>query len=400
VLYRNFGRNRVGGQTAPTLPELYRGLHEEAEPEDVLVIPHAHQAGDWTRSDRELERLVEIYSMHGGFEWFANRYLGNGFRVGFIGASDDHRARPGYAHGIEQLPLGQWGGLVAVRSPRLGRDPLFDALRELSVYATSGPRILMDATLNGAAMGSWQPATHRREIRARVSGTAAIDHVDVIRNGEVVYSRHYLAAPLAPRCWIQVSFESTSEVIRGSDNPRPYRPWEGRLRVVGADLLQARSSGLGNIYREWAVRQAEKPQTVSFRVETRGRRDVLLLELAEAGRGTRLDVELAATRERGYTQSLVRRPAELPARKIQLSFADLADGRLEARVPVGGHVDRVRLQIVDLAADLDREFEFTDLAPPHSDGDYYYVRITQIDGERAWSSPFWIGEGRSRGAVR
>ncbi len=39
---------------------------------------------------------------------------------------------------------------------------------------------------------------------------------------------------------------------------------------------------------------------------------------------------------------------------------------------------------------MDREVEFTDLdgvAP----GDYYYVRVTQLDGGLAFSSPFWVG---------
>ncbi len=27
-------------------------------------------------------------------------------------------------------------------------------------------------------------------------------------------------------------------------------------------------------------------------------------------------------------------------------------------------------------------------------GDYYYVRVTQLDSGRAWSSPFWVGEGK------
>ena len=47
--------------------------------------------------------------------------------------------------------------------------------------------------------------------------------------------------------------------------------------------------------------------------------------------------------------------------------------------------------MIDAAAPLDQEFEFTDLdgiAP----GDYYYVRVNQLDGGRAWSSPWWVGE--------
>ena len=37
------------------------------------------------------------------------------------------------------------------------------------------------------------------------------------------------------------------------------------------------------------------------------------------------------------------------------------------------------------------DFEYTDLEDPKP-GDYYYIRVTQLDGGRAWSSPFWIGE--------
>jgi hypothetical protein len=32
--------------------------------------------------------------MHGSFDWFGNMYLKNGFEVGFVAASDDHRSRP------------------------------------------------------------------------------------------------------------------------------------------------------------------------------------------------------------------------------------------------------------------------------------------------------------------
>ncbi len=105
VLFRTPDHERVPVQVASRLPKLYEGLRREVDPKDVVVIPHAHMAADWTMSDVDLERLAEIYSMHGTFEWFGNRFLQNGWEVGFIGASDDHRAQPGAPHGLFRLPV-------------------------------------------------------------------------------------------------------------------------------------------------------------------------------------------------------------------------------------------------------------------------------------------------------
>ena len=46
---------------------------------------------------------------------------------------------------------------------------------------------------------------------------------------------------------------------------------------------------------------------------------------------------------------------------------------------------------VDAAAPLDQELEFDDMSGT-APGDYYYVRVNQLDGGRAWSSPWWVGE--------
>jgi hypothetical protein len=42
-------------------------------------------------------------------------------------------------------------------------------------------------------------------------------------------------------------------------------------------------------------------------------------------------------------------------------------------------------------------FQYTDIDSP-SPVDYYYFRVTQLDGARAWSSPFWVG-GKKRGGT-
>jgi hypothetical protein len=406
VIFRRADHRLVPVAEAPTLPELYRGLHAEAPAADVLVIPHAHTAADWTRSDPELERLVEMYSMHGTFEWFANLYLRNGWQVGFVGGSDDHRGKPGLARSSYVETLGQRGGLAAAIAPVKTADAIFDALRGLSSYATSGERILLDAALDGFAMGTRQAAASQRRLRARVAGTAPIDRIEVVKNGAIVLSRDYAMAPLEPRVWVQIGFESSSEVFPpssegpASDSPRLYRVWEGTLDVAGAAIETLDPIGIDNRYTESVAIDPATAGRVRYHVETRGRHDAFLLELDGASADTTFSFDLGEGREIGVGGVLSRAPAQdIPPLRFTVRLGDLAGGRVEHDATFERYADRISLQIVDPEAALDGEIEWIDLdaaSAPGPGGDYYYLRVNQLDGARAWSSPWWVGgEGRA-----
>jgi hypothetical protein len=391
VFFRGPGRRRVPVQKAPSLEQLYAGLRAAEREADVLVIPHAHVAGDWRKNDAGIERLVEIASNHGTFEWFGQKYLANGFKVGFIAGADDHRSRPGRTGGRPDTT--QLGGLAAALVTAKTPDAIFDALRARATYATSGERIVLEVAANGQPPGSELPAG-ALELRCRVMGTAPIDQIDVIRNGEVAFTRSYLTAPLQSRVWVQVSFESSSAVFgSGLDNPRGYRPWKGTLKVDGARVLQVRTPGFVNEYRSRAEIDGEDPTLVRFQTETRGRRDVMLVELDGASSSTRFHFALEAGRERRAAPVLVRPLTDIPATAVTLAFDRMAGGRLEHAVPVDAHSDRILLQTVDPDAPLDREFEWRS-AGALAAGDYVYVRVTQLDGGRAWSSPVFMVDAR------
>jgi hypothetical protein len=380
-------------QDAGRLPDLYAGLRREVAAKDELVIPHAHMAADWNQSEPEMERLAEIYSMHGTFEWFGNRYLRKGWEVGFVGASDDHRAQPGAPHGLFRLPLAGQGGLAAALAPEKTPDAVFDALRSRSTYATSGVRILLDAKLNGKPMGTRQADAKSRRLECRVNGTAPIDRIDVVRNGEIVWSRYYLGKPLTATPWVLFGLESSSEVYvtQGTDSPRPFRRWKGTLDVEGARVAEVLGTALDNVILDQFEIDRENPNRVRFNILTRGRRDGLLLRLDGASSGTTFKVALEATKEEGLGRPETIRPAaDLPAESLALPFVELADGRLERELHVGPNTDRMSIEIVDRDAALDRVIEYTDIEGIRP-ADYYYVRVTQLDGGRAWSSPFWVG---------
>jgi len=81
-------------------------------------------------------------------------------------------------------------------------------------------------------------------------------------------------------------------------------------------------------------------------------------------------------------------------------LGDLRDGRFEHDATFERYDDRIMVQLVDPTASLDRDIEWVDLARADPDGgDYYYLRVNQLDGARAWSSPWWVG-GKAAGVGR
>src|SRR5262249_37689010 len=147
------------------------------------------------------------------------------------------RTRPGYSGTMRGGSLQSFGGLVAVKAKEKNVNDIFDALRDRYTYAVSGAqRILLDVDVNGERVGRRVPYAAERKGHARVPGTAPFDGGDVIKTGDVVYSRRFAGGTLQSRARVHVGFRSSSEAfIR--DNPRGYRRWKGTLQVDGAKVL-------------------------------------------------------------------------------------------------------------------------------------------------------------------
>ena len=392
VFFRSPDSVRVGAQAAPTLTGLYEGLREKYGTKDVLIIPHAHQAGDWRTNDPEMETMIEIMSMHGTFEWFGNYYLRQGHQVGFLAASDDHRSRPGYSWTSSRQPnssLSQFGGLAAVRAPDKSADSIFDALKRRDAYAvTDAQRIILESAVNGVGMGNRIGYTDQRRLFAKVIGTSPIRRLTVVKNGETVYTKRPLRAGLSGDAQLVVGFESSSEPFF-RDNPRGYRPWRGTIEIEGAKLAGMRTLHFDNRHKEWARVEGDA-QTVGFNTGTRGQADTLLLGLEGASPSTTLKFQLEAAREWGKSPTPVRPVRDLPERTFSISLRELADGF--ARKDLSDTMDRdaVTLELIGGEMPMEAEIDFADTDAMRP-GDYYYVRVDQLDGARAYSSPIWVG---------
>jgi hypothetical protein len=392
VLFRTpEDRQRVPTQLYPTLSDLYAGLREHHDPADVVVIPHAHQAGNYRMGDPKLQPLVEIMSQHGTFEWFGRMYLNHGHQVGFIAASDNHLSQPGYT-APKGRGLSQRGGLGAIMAPDLTRDAIFDGMKSLSAYATTGDRIILDVTLNDVEMGQRIPFAETRTIRGRAIGTAPIETITLIKNDEEIWQKDYLtieSGRFADEETFYLSFDSQSIPMHRGDNPRGWRPWQGRVEVIGADLIEAEPTDFVNADMQQFATSADNPNVFEFATATRGDASSVRLKLSNIKRNARLKISLSEAQEFGSGPPIFRSPATLPGSELELQLSDLDRGMLSQSLPFDIYEDTVTLRrrIIDGADDV--SFEIEDSGSIQ--GDYYFIRVKQVNDAMAWSSPIWVG---------
>ncbi len=167
----------------------------------------AWSAPEWDyKPNNSIETLIEIYQGRGSFEtdelspWVkyggfgrsVQDWLQNGFKVGFVGGSDDHLCRTSPAVTFPDT-LGLRGGITGVLAKALARRDIFSAMKSRRTYATNGVRMLLEFSINGVLMGGdllINEPKETREIRCHVVGTDRVEKIELLRNNVVVFT-HY-----------------------------------------------------------------------------------------------------------------------------------------------------------------------------------------------------------------
>ncbi len=200
IYYRDHDVPLIGSHVVPSPTELWAYLREHAI--DALTIPH-HSARELscnlTVTDDGLEPAFEIYSGWGNEEYYgAPRQdtdrsftrgfyvdtLLQGFKMGVVAGGDGHPAKPAIT------------GLTGIYAEDLSLPSLWEALRQRRTIATTGAKIMLDFHINGFPMGSSISYTHEDvpelfplEIGVAVQGTAVVERVEIIENGQVVHTK-------------------------------------------------------------------------------------------------------------------------------------------------------------------------------------------------------------------
>lgn len=200
------------GDTGPLfLPQDVYSLLEGTHRHGGMAVPHhvgyapGRRGMDWEAHDPRVERLVEIYSTQHGcseldrgnrFPLWSNSMGGNasgnsvadallrGIHVGFNAGTD--------AHGLRQKP-----GLTGVWAKDGTRESLWEALWERRTVASTGARIAITLTVEGALQGSAIATDRLPRIAITVEGPGRLIRVELIRQGDVIRTWHPKGPALA-----------------------------------------------------------------------------------------------------------------------------------------------------------------------------------------------------------
>ena len=375
----------VEGQTSTeaiyTADKLFRAL----EGEDVVVI--AHVGGRYAdlkyAHDGRFEHAVEVHSTWGTFEWLLHDAFEQGFRVGVVCHSDDHKGRPGNARPGAST-FGAIGGLTCYFMPELTRDALFQALRKRRHYGTTGTRLFLDlrgtfdrpvtalsddpklgpvteSSVREVRMGEIiRPGSVPMKLSAEVIGTAPVERVDVLHGSQVVKTvRPYTASDLGRR--VRVLWQGAEYRGRGRETM-----WQGTLALKGNHF--ARFAQVNFLNPERQAREAVPGTALDWDSVTTGNLAALDLWLDEAASGM---LEIKTNVVSGT-----------------VDLATLADNLVAFDAGgLGRQLSVYRLP----EADWSRHVLLEHMVTFSGSADLpVYLRVTQADGHQAWSSPIYL----------
>jgi hypothetical protein len=360
---------------ATDLPHV-NDLHAHYRGSDTLVALHVGgRTADLQFHEPGLDRLLEVHSTHATSEWFLFEALKRGYRMGVVAGSDSVDGRPGASHpgrmGVRNLR----GGLTAVEVPQLTRAALWSALKARRCWATTGERIVLaltagefrmgdEATLHLAAGAALPP------FEVRVAGTAAIEAVDFFRDDGLLERRDALHDALHDALSGGSGASHRVRVAwRGASAPgnweRARMAWDGELRIEGAQVTAA---------APWAFDTPDEGLThigadrVAWRSVTAGDWDGVVLTL------DRLD------------QALLTFCTEPLSVQCPLGALGPSGWQQEQQTP-WRCLEIRRLPAEDPPATFSGVF--VDPAP-RPGWHAYWVRVRQLDGAYAWSTPIYL----------
>lgn len=359
----------------------------------AMMLPHhigylkGSRGINWDTYTEELSPVVELVSMHGSGEddrsprpylhTMGPRDVGStstfglqaGHRFGFIGSTDHHSAHPG-SYGY---------GRAMVWADELTREGIWDAITSRRTYCVTGDRIMLATALNGQPMGSVVRAEGSRTLDVSVKGGAALDYVEVVRNGEIIARERPAAASVGTAFEGVVSFGvGWGEVGLKTDWDIDLEVIDGRINAVeprlhGFDVVAPSEREPDEFaFSSWEQQDAQR---VTVNTRTWGNPTVV------TDATQRFAMHLSGD---ASTKVIAR----INGREVVHSLGELLKGPKVGFL--GGFISGAYVfERAEPHQTTDLEWSFTDQGTG-SQEDWYYTRVKQHNDQYAWSSPIWV----------
>lgn len=392
VFYRHEGRPIIRSSHAqvpdmadePVDAHNAHELFEKLQGEDCVMYAHCGgRYADITFShDGRLEKSVEVHSSWGTFEWLLHDAFDKNHRVGVVCNSDGHKGRVGASYPGASF-FGALGGLTCFQTDALNRDTIFQAIRRRHHYGTTGNRLYLDVKatpesraelfdsdpalgdarsemVDSLVMGDIaQVAGDHVSLEIEAIGSAPIERVDIFDGRDLIESIKTYGADDLGRC-VRVLYQGAE--YRGRSRTTN---WDGSL-TVSDNTIES-----GAMFNNWNLDRGltlNGEQSAAWKAVTTGNFGGFDLWLSDPKAG-RLALE------------------------TQHASADIAivDIGLDPIVHDAGGLDRA-LSVYRLPDALtETHFKHQLRVPIRAEGDTrIFVRVTQLDGHRAWTSPIYL----------
>lgn len=364
--------------------------------QDVFVTPHhmGYQTGyrgyNWDYfTEGDQTPFVEMYSRHGLAESDQGDYpylhdmgprhwegtiqcgLDRGYKFGLMGSTDQHSGYPG-SYG---------DGRIGVLAKNLGRDALWEGLRNRHVCCATGDKILADFRINDAVMGDVVRG-NRRRIYLNVEAESCIDYVDVIKNGRQIARLSGPHTPVAPEgdtvhCKVKLQF--------GWNREQKYISWNGAIKLDKGRIVKVSPCFKGAAFTSPQEGETEFHTHVN-RILGKNDNSVEVQLYTSMNPNTTTDSTQGVILELEVPKNAVL-TAEFNGKSLSHSIAELLEGS-RTHFMRGWLSEAVLFNRAMPESCYCIEHYMED-SEPEKDTDYYYLRVRQRDGSWLFTSPIW-----------
>ncbi|KAK4948762.1 hypothetical protein LTR10_012767 [Elasticomyces elasticus] len=252
-------------------------------PESHLLIPHVGgRRCNLAWHHPSLERLLEIGSAWGQFEWLLQDAVRRGWKMGVCANSDEHRGRCG--GGVPGTAVfGTKGGLTGVLADSLDSATVARSLRARHTFATSGERLVgLASTVNGAVQGDDVEVKAGQDLNIKYdfygsSGFSSIEACDATgcffrRNlrTETARSHQGPSAELLVKWGGARLYDRYREAV-----------WDGTINVDGGSKIASIRPFGGVLDHPEEVVEQTSPNQIRFQTRTSGDFDGVVISFDE-----------------------------------------------------------------------------------------------------------------------